>query len=207
MRYTGPKMKLCRREQTNLFWPSKYNVKKRRTLPWQHGKTMQRFSEYGKLLRNKQLWKRTYLLTEKQFSKIVKSKSANYSKNNWVSHDVALYQFLERRLDVLVLRSGLATTIMQARQMVNHGHLLLNGIKHDIPSTFLKPWDVAIVKKWLHASPLYSQAWSDNKIKIPNWISVDKKAFSFEFLDFPTVAEDVASSWDLLKVIEFYARV
>jgi small subunit ribosomal protein S4 len=68
---------------------------------------------------------------------------------------------LETRLDTVVYRSGLAQTIMQARQMVTHGHLLLNGKKHNIPSTFVKVGDEITVKKSLQSSPLYSQAWSD----------------------------------------------
>jgi len=200
-------MKLCRREQNNLFWPSKYNIKKSRAVPWQHWKSMQRYSEYWKLLRNKQLRKRTYLLSEKQFSKIVKLKAAKYSKNNWISHDVALYQFLERRVDVLVYRAGMAKTIMQARQMVNHSHFLVNWVKHNIPSTVLEIGDVVEVRNWLHSSVLYSDSRSDNKIKIPSYISVNKKSFSFELLDMPQASEELASSGDLLKVIEFYARV
>ncbi len=204
MKYTGPKMKLCRREQSNLFGSSKYDIKKRKNTPWQHGASMKRHSEYGKLLRNKQMWKRTYLLSEKQFVRIIKDISATYSKNKGVSHDVALFQFLERRLDSIVYRAGLAKTIMQARQMVNHGHLLLNGKKHNIPSTFVNPWDSIQVRKNLQTSPLYTQAWSDN-VKIPSWVKVSKKAFEIEVLDVPQVGE-IASSGDLLKVIEFYAR-
>jgi len=204
MKYTGPKMKLCRREQTNLFGSPKYNIKKRRTVPGQHGKSMQRYSEYGKLLRNKQVWKRSYLLTEKQFVRIVKKLSATYAKNKGMSHDVALFQFLEKRLDSVVYRSGLAKTIMQARQMVGHWHVLLNGKKHNIPSTFLQAWDVVQVKKTLHTSPLYVQARSD-KVRVPSWINVEKKTFSIELLDLPQVGE-VPAAGDLLKVIEFYAR-
>lgn len=197
-------MKLCRREQSNLFWSPKYNIKKKKNTPGQHGASMKRYSDYGKLLRNKQMWKRTYLLTEKQFVRIIKEFSANYSKNKGISHDVALFQFLERRLDSIVYRSGLAMTIMQARQMVNHGHLLLNGVKHNIPSTFVKPWDTIQVKKSLQTSPLYTQAWSGN-IKVPSWVKSNKKNFEIEVLDMPQVGE-VPAAGDLLKVIEFYAR-
>lgn len=205
MRYTGPKMKLCRREQNNLFGSSKYNLKKRRTIPGQHGSSMQRYSEYGKLLRNKQMWKRTYQLTEKQFSRIVLGFAEKYSRNKGVTHDVAVFQFLETRLDSVIYRSGLAQTIMQARQMVTHGHLLLNGKKHNIPSTFVKVGDEITVKKSLQTSPLYSQAWSDKGIRVPSWIKVDKKNYAVELLDLPKTGE-VATNGDLLKVIEFYAR-
>jgi len=205
MRYTGPKMKLCRREQSNLFGSSKYNLKKRRTIPGQHGNSMQRYSEYGKLLRNKQMWKRTYQLSEKQFSRIVLGFAEKYSRNKWVTHDTAVFQFLETRLDTIVYRSGLAQTIMQARQMVTHGHLLLNWKKHNIPSTFVKIGDVVGVKKSLQKSPLYSQAWSDKGLRIASRIKVDKKNFGIELLDLPKTWE-IAVNGDLLKVIEFYAR-
>lgn len=158
MKYTGPKYKLCRREQVNLFGSPKYDVKKRRALPGQKagGSTFVRLSDYGKLLRNKQVLKRMYLLTEKQFSKLVTKISQKYAKNNSMAHDAALIQFLERRMDAIVLAAGFGNTIMQARQMVNHAHLQLNGIKHNIPSTYLKVGDVITVKKGLHTSPLYS---------------------------------------------------
>ena len=81
MRYTGAKFRLCRREGVNLFGSQKYNLKKRKTLPGQHGANMQRNSEYGKLLRNKQVVKRSYLLSEKQFATIVKKTAAKFAKN------------------------------------------------------------------------------------------------------------------------------
>ena len=74
---------------------------------------MKRHSEYGKLLRNKQILKRSYLLSEKQFRNLVQKQSSKYSKNNWVSHDLALY-ILESRIDSIIYRSGLAKTIIQA---------------------------------------------------------------------------------------------
>lgn len=117
---------------------------------------MSRMSEYGKLLRNKQVLKRMYLLTEKQFARIVNKTASQYAKNNDISHDQAVMQFLERRMDATVLRAGFANTIMQARQMVNHGHFQLNGVKHNIPSTFVNPGDVIQVREKLKSSPLYS---------------------------------------------------
>jgi len=105
MRYTGPKFKLCRREQVDLFGSKKYNIKKNRSLPGQHGGNMQRSSEYGKLLRNKQTLKRMYMLSEKQFVRLVKEIAGKHSKNNDVTHDIALFQFLERRMDSIVYRS------------------------------------------------------------------------------------------------------
>ena len=205
MRYTWPKFKLCRREQVNLFWSAKYDVKKRRSLPWQHGSSMKRNSEYGKLLRNKQVLKRSYLLSEKQFAKLVEKTSSKYSKNNKVSHDLALYIMLEGRMDSIVYRSGLAKTIIQARQMVNHGHFLLNWKKHDIPSTFLKIWDKITLKPKLKESPLYAGSSVNKSLKIPSWVKVDRNKYEIEVLALPKLWE-VGVLADILKVIEFYAR-
>lgn len=205
MRYTGPKFKLCRREQVDLFGSKKYNIKNNKNLPGQHGANMQRSSEYWKLLRNKQVLKRTYALSERQFSRILKDTAATYSKNKWVSHDLALFQFLERRLDSLILRAGLAKTIMQAKQMVSHGHFTLNGKKHNIPSTFAQPGDKLALKAKLKDSPLYSSSSVDAKAKVPSWIKVDKNSYALEVLNVPCFGE-IGLHADLLKAIEFYAR-
>ena len=205
MRYTGPKFKLCRREQVNLFGSDKYDVKNRRSLPWQHGASMKRNSEYGKLLRNKQVLKRSYMLSEKQFVKLVHETSAKYSKNHNISHDEALYMFLEARMDSVLFRSGIAKTIMQARQMVNHGNFLLNGKKHNIPSTFLKPGDKITLKEKLKASPLFAGATVSKTLKVPSWIKVDRNKYEVELLALPKLWE-LGNNADILKVIEFYAR-
>lgn len=204
MKYTWPKFKLCRREQVNLFGPAKYDVKQNRSVPGQHGANMARYSEFGKLLRNKQVLKRSYFLSEKQFRRIVQEISQKFAKNNNISHDIALYQFLERRLDVTILRSGLAKTIMQARQMVGHGHVVVNGIKHNIPSTFVSVGDVIAIKDKLQTSPLYAQAFA-HTAQIPTWLKVDKNKYSMEVLSVPQVGE-VEPLADVIKVIEFYAR-
>lgn len=205
MKYTGPKFKLCRREQANIFGSQKYNVKKNRTLPGQHGWAMQRSSEYWKLLRNKQLLKRTYLLSEKQFSRIVKDIAGKISKNKWISHDIALYQTLESRFDCIVYRAGFAKSITQARQMVNHGHFILNGVKHNIPSTFLKPWDKVSIKAKLQDSTLYNDILTNLKVKAPSRIKIDKNDHAIEVLSLPQKWELWLAA-DLLKTIEFYAR-
>lgn len=205
MKYTGPKFKLCRREQVNLFGPAKYDVKKQRKLPWQHGANMVRLSEYGKLLRNKQVLKRSYFLTEKQFSGIVKNTSSKYAKNKGMSHDAALYTLLERRLDSVLFRSGFAKTIMQARQMIVHGHFQLNGVKHNVPSTFVKVGDKIELRKKLQDSPLYSNMTIAKGYKVPSWLKVNPNSYTIETLSLPVVGE-IPTHADILKVIEFYAR-
>ncbi len=205
MRYTGPKFKLCRREQVNLFGSDKYDIKNRRSLPGQHGSSMKRNSEYGKLLRNKQVLKRSYMLSEKQFVKLVHETSAKYSKNNGISHDEALYMFLEARMDSVLYRSGIAKTIIQARQMVSHGNFLLNWKKHNVPSTFLKVGDKITLKEKLKSSPLYAGATVSKTLKVPSWIKVDRNKYEVELLSLPKLGE-LGSNADILKVIEFYAR-
>ena len=204
MRYTWAKLKLCRREGINLFGSSKYSLGQKVMAPGQHGANMQRYSEYGKLLRNKQILKRSYMMSEKQFSKIIKETASKYAKNHNLGHDVAVFQFLERRMDVIVLRAGFAQTIMQARQMVVHGHFLLNGSKHNVPSTFLKPGDKIELRDKLKKSALYNSS-SKTVAKIPSWIKVDKNAYTIEVLNFPQKGE-IELPADVLKVIEFYAR-
>jgi len=180
-------------------------VKKNRSLPGQHGANMQRSSEYGKLLRNKQVLKRMYMLSERQFVRIVKDLAAKYAKNNSITHDTALFQFLERRMDSVIYRSGLAKTIMQARQMINHGHFLLNGKKHNISSSFIAIGDKISLKDKLKSSTLYSQNSTENKGKTPSWVKFDKTANIVEMLNLPQVGE-IGIPADILKVIEFYAR-
>lgn len=181
-------------------------LKKRRSLPGQHGSSMKRNSEYGKLLRNKQVLKRSYLLSEKQFSSLVQKAAVKYAKNNNITHDNALYIFLESRMDSVVYRSGLAKTIIQARQMVGHAHFLLNGKKHNIPSTFIKAGDKITLKEKLKDSSLYAWASVSKTLKIPSWIKVDRNKYEVELISSPKLWE-LWNLADLLKVIEFYARV
>ena len=94
---------------------------------------------------------------------------------------------------------------MQARQMVTHGHFLLNGKKHNVPSAFVVVGDKISIKDALKASPLYAQNTADIKGKLPSWIKVDASSHTIEVLSLPQFGE-IGMVADLLKVIEFYAR-
>lgn len=207
MRYTGPKNKLCRREGINLFGPQKYDIKKNRKMPGQHGASNVRYSEYGKLLRNKQVLKRIYQLTEKQFKKTVIDLSGKFAKSHNLAQDKVAFQFLERRLDVTMLRAGFANTIMQARQMVTHAHFTLNGVKHNIPSYSVKVGDIIVLKPRLQTSPMVNvlPLQTNGNHIIPSWLKVNKKDMTVEVVDLPN-NEEVSAPVDLLQVIEFYAR-
>jgi small subunit ribosomal protein S4 len=110
-----------------------------------------------------------------------------------------------RRLDNVILQSGYAKTIMQARQMVVHCHFLLNGSKHNVPSYYVQINDEITLKPGLHASELYS---SDNSHQLPVWLKVNKSKFSVTVVDLPHTNENETAALpaDVLKVIEFYAR-
>lgn len=145
-----------------------------------------------------------YLMSEKQFRKLVSNVSLRYAKNKGTDHDKALVQFLERRMDSVVLRAGLARTIMQARQMVAHGHFSLNGHKHNVPSYYVQPGDMIQVREKVAVSPLYQSAFDNADTKLA-WLKVNKGDKTIEILDLPDVSEMQLPA-DVLKVIEFYAR-
>jgi small subunit ribosomal protein S4 len=113
---------------------------------------------------------------------------------------------LERRLDTIVLRAGFAQTIMQARQMVVHGHFLLNNKKHNVPSYTVQQNDIIMLRKEKHGSSLYVNApVHGGQYIVPTWIKFNKKDYTLEIFDMPNT-EDISLPVDLLKVIEFYAR-
>ena len=139
-RYRGPVCRLCRREGTKLFlkgdrcFSEKCSVDKRNYPPGQHGQGRTRFSDYGVQLREKQKVRRMYGLQEKQFARTMQRATRMRGRAG-----ENLLQLLERRLDNVVFRLGFATSRSEARQLVRHGHFLVNGREAAIPSTLLKP--------------------------------------------------------------------
>jgi small subunit ribosomal protein S4 len=129
-----------------------------------------------------------------------------YAKNKGMGHDKAVFHFLETRLDTVILRAWLANTIMQARQIVTHWHLLLNGKKHNIPSYHVAVWDIIEVRKKSQNSTLFADtplvSWNH---AIPSYIKINKKSLVIEVVGAPS-NEEVSVPVDILKVIEFYAR-
>lgn len=140
-RYTGPVWKRARRLSYSILGTGE-ELKKRQTAPGQHGADKKKVSEYGKQLSEKQKLRDTYGVNERQFQKlyILASKSKGVT-------GVEFMRLLESRLDNLVYRLGFATTRKGARQLVNHGHILVNGRKIDIPSYSCKPGDIISVKE------------------------------------------------------------
>jgi small subunit ribosomal protein S4 len=203
-RYTGPRAKLCRKFGENIFGTAKYDkiLNKRKFPPGQHGRTMRRNpSDYSIHLREKQKMRNIYCLLEKQFSNyFVKA-----SKMGGVTGDNLLI-LLERRLDNTVYRLGFATTRMQARQFVNHGHFMVNGRKVDIPSFLCKPGDIIEVRPGSRGMKMITEAMDNTETTSPySWLTVDKENMRGQFETIPAAA-DIPNTVDLRLIVEFYSK-
>lgn len=207
MRYTWPKKKLCRREWINLFWTEKYDLSKSKRWPLRSRKT----SWYWLQLRKKQLAKRLFWLSEKQFlSYFKKAQKSTAEGTTWNK----MLQLLELRLDNVIYRSGFARTRMQSRQFVSHAHFNLNWVKVSIPSISLKPGDVLELRDRLKESPLYKSLLEDlkefsknNKWKISTckWVDLDINNLKITVKAVPTT-EDFEQVIDIQKIVEFYSK-
>ncbi|MCA9380879.1 30S ribosomal protein S4 [Candidatus Dojkabacteria bacterium] len=198
MRYTGPKWRINRRENATVLGSSE-KWKKRPTLPGQFPVLKKRPSDYAIQFREKQKVKRIYGMTEKQFRRFYKiaSKSAGNTSTR-------LLQLLELRADNVVYQLGLAQTRTQARQFVTHGHITLNGKKHNIPSTVLKSGDEIQLTEKFAKSPIVAEISSQTKTqKIPSWLKKGSKGGT-------VVAEPTRDEMDQsIKerlIIELYSR-
>ncbi len=207
MRYTWPKKKLCRREGINLFWTEKYDLDKSKRSLLRSRKT----SEFWVQLRKKQLAKRMFWLSEKQFfSYYTKAIKSNLEWTTWEK----MLKLLELRVDNVVYRANFARTRMQSRQFVGHAHFKLNWVKIDIPSIALKVGDVIELRDKLKESPLYKSLLEEldefskqNKGKVSsfNWIDVDPKNLKITIKAIPE-KQDFDQIIDIQKIIEFYSK-
>lgn len=200
-RYTGPKHKLCRAEGVALCGLPKCPVlRKNAGPPGQHGqKGRRKVSEYGLQLREKQKVKRIYGVFEKQFKKyynLASRKRANTGEN--------LLGILETRLDNVIFRLNLANSRYQARQLVSHGHVLVNGKKVTIPSFNVKIGDVISLSAQAANLDFIKKMAQDNKdAKLPSWL--EKKATVGKITAMPARDDiDIAINENL--IIEYYSR-
>ena len=204
-RYIGPKCKLSRREGTDLFLKSA-----RRSLdtkckldsrPGQHGAKSTRISEYGTQLREKQKIRRMYGVLERQFrtyfDKAIQRRGATGEN---------LLQMLESRLDNVVYRMGFASTRAEARQLVSHKAMEVNGKPVNIPSYLLRASDVVSVREKSRAQ-LRIKASLDlaEKNGFPSWVEVDSKSFKGTFKSLPDRAE-FANDVNEQLVVELYSK-
>ena len=207
MRYTWPKKKLCRREWVNLFGTEKYDLTKSNRAPLRSRKS----SEYGVQLRKKQLAKRMFGLSEKQFaSYFKKAQQSKASGTTWEK----MMQFLELRLDNVIYRANFARTRTQSRQFVSHAHFTLNGVKVDVPSILVKIGDVISLRDKLKESPLYKSLLEEleefsksnkGKVSACKWIEVDSKKLTITIKAIPA-KEDFEQIIDIQRIVEFYSK-
>src|SRR5881296_1215701 len=175
-RYIGPVCRLCRREAMKLFlkgercYTEKCAIEKRNFPPGQHGKTRKaKLAGYGVQLREKQKVKRIYGVLEDQFRRYFEAAE----RTRGITGETLL-QLLERRLDNVVYRLGLATSRPQARQLVRHGHLTVNGRKVNIPSFSVKPGDVVGLRASSHKNASIVHAMEEVKGRgVPEWLQLD----------------------------------
>jgi len=206
-RYRGSVCRLCRREGTKLFlkgdrcFSDKCSVDRRNYPPGQHGQGRPRFSDYGVQLREKQKVKRMYGLLEKQFADTVTraSRMKGRAGDN-------LLQLLERRLDNVVFRLGFATSRNEARQLLRHGHFLVNGRKTTIPSYLTKPGTlITLREKSREVTRIVGALETLEGRSVPQWLEVDKDNFAGSVKSLPT-REDVTLPIEEQLIVELYSR-
>lgn len=160
-----------------------------------------KYSDYGLRLREKQKARYSYGVLERQFRLVF----AEAEKAAGMTGET-LAQLLERRLDNIAYRLGYADSRNQARQLVRHGHVMVNGHKVDIPSYVVKPGDAITWKESSINKALYNRALEriDSKV-IPSWLVLDKKDLSGRVLSLP-VSEEIATKFDKKMIVEYYSR-
>ena len=206
-RYTDAACRLCRREGTKLFlkgdrcFSAKCGMEKRAYPPGQHGQGRTRFSDYGVQLREKQKVKRMYGLLEKQFAQTMKQASRMKGRAG-----ENLLVLLERRLDNVVFRMGFATSRAEARQLVKHGHFLVDGRKATIPSMRMKEGaKVSVKEKSQKVARIAGALDTLEGRSIPQWVEIDKESFEGTVKAIP-VREDITMPIQEQLIVELYSR-
>lgn len=204
-RYLGPKLKLSRREGTDLFLKSGVRAIdskcKLETAPGQHGARKGRLSDYGLQLREKQKVRRIYGVLEKQFRNYYKE--AARLKGNTGEN---LLQLLEQRLDNVVYRMGFASTRAEARQLVSHKAIMVNGRVVNIPSFVVTPEDEVVIreKSKKQARIVAALELADQREK-PTWVEVDGKKMEGTFKRLPE-RSDLSADINEQLIVELYSK-
>jgi small subunit ribosomal protein S4 len=200
--------KKCRRSGVKLFlrgdrcFTPKCAMVKKPYPPGAHGKKRRpALSEYGSQLAEKQKLRKIYNINEAQLKKYF----SEASKAKGVATEILLAK-LETRIDNVIFRLGFAESRAKARQIVSHGHILLNDKKIDIPSIHVKKGDTIKIKKSSFAKPLFSGLIAKlKKFNPPTWLSLDKDNLVAGVLSSPS-KEDIESNADLQMIVEYYSR-
>lgn len=200
-RYIGPKSKIARRFRDPIFGPDKV-LDKRNYPPGQHGAARKRSkqTEYAIQLGEKQKAKYTYGILERQFYKTFElaSRKKGITGEN-------LLKFLESRLDNTVFRMGIAKTRAQARQLVTHRHITVNGNLCNIPSYLLKPGDVVEVREKSKSLEIITENIAKSNPRKYNWISFDQNTLSGTFLTYPD-REQIPENIKEQLIVELYSK-
>ncbi|MBE6555684.1 MAG: 30S ribosomal protein S4 [Ruminococcaceae bacterium] len=206
-RYTGPVCRLCRREGTKLFlkgercMTGKCAIDRRSTAPGQHGAANKKAKEYGTQLREKQKTRRYYGVLERQFENYF----AEAERQSGMTGENLLV-LLERRLDNVVYRMGMAESRKEARQLVLHGHFTLNGKKVTIPSISVKVGDVIAVKEGSRDSAKIKGLMEGVASKLnPKWLEVNKEAVVAKVVALPA-REDIDFDFNEQLIVELYSK-
>ncbi len=205
-RYIGPKAKLSRREGTDLFLKSARRSLDSKckvdTKPGQHGRISgQRTSDYGLQLREKQKVKRMYGVLERQFRRYFAEATRKRGNTGEL-----LLSLLESRLDNVVYRMGLASTRSEARQLVSHRAILVNGITLNVPSAFVKPNDVISVREAARKQARIQDALNlAEQNGFPSWVSIDKTKMEGVLKSLPE-RSDIAAEINESLIVELYSR-
>jgi len=200
-RYTGPRVRISRRFGIPIFGPTKY-LERRNYGPGVHGpKSRRKTTEYGEGLNEKQKLRYYYGLMEKQFRGVYEK-----AKNRRGITGETMLQILETRLDNVIFQLGFGSTRAAARQMVNHGHILVNGRKAAIASFALKVNDVITVKNHNVSKQLATKGLETSTSRaVPDWLSLNKEELKGVVMRVPTQAE-IQPIANVQMVVEFYSR-
>ena len=206
-RYTGPDCRLCRREGAKLFlkgdrcYSANCAMNKRAVAPGQHGAARKKITEYATQLREKQKAKRIYGVSEKQFHMyyVEADRRKGVTGENMLS-------LLERRLDNVVYRLGFGVSRSQARQLVNHAHITVNGKKVNIPSYIVKAGDVVAVKENKVNNTFFKEL-KERKPNgvIPKWLEADMEKLSGKVIALPA-REDIGMDIREQLIVELYSK-
>ncbi len=201
-RYRGPRFKVARALGVNVIYHPKLEGESSRlnVRPGEHGRKRKKLSDYGLRLKEKQKLKAYYGVLEKQFKNYVKKA---FNKKGITGENLIIA--LETRLDNLVFRFGMGKSLRQARQMVNHGHILVNGKKVDIPSYACKPGDVITLRERSRKTEMFVENMQNGPIFNLDYLEIDKDKFQGTFIDWPTrdvIPVEIHDSY----IVEYYAQ-
>lgn len=206
-RYIGAVCRICRREGEKLFikgdrcYTEKCAIERRKYPPGQHGQGFKKLSDYGVQLREKQKVRKMYGLLEKQFRRYFYD--ADRAKG--ITGEVLL-QLIERRLDTIVFRMGFAPNRRRARQLIGHGHILVNGKKVNLPSYSIKRGDLVEVKEASRDMAEIVDSLSKSEHRgLPGWVEVESANFQGKVLHIPSRDEIQLPVQEQL-IVELYSK-